>query len=69
MLGIVGGPLIFASSIAVLFGAYDQTESGAALFALPEAAFELSFAIYLIVKGFRPSPILTGDQQPAPSGS
>ena len=69
MLGIVGGPLIFASSIAVLFGAYDQTDSGAALFALPEAAFELSFAIYLIVKGFRPSPILTGDQEPAPSGS
>jgi hypothetical protein len=26
---------------------------------LPEAAFELSFSIYLIVKGFRPSPILS----------
>jgi hypothetical protein len=24
----------------------------------PEAAFEAAFAIYLIVKGFRPSPIL-----------
>jgi Domain of unknown function (DUF4386) len=63
MLGIIGGPLVFASSIAVLFGAYDQTDSGAGLAALPEAAFEASFAIYLIVKGFRPSRILSG--QPA----
>jgi hypothetical protein len=59
MLGVVGGPLIFASSIAVLFGAYEQ--SGAHIFfSVPEAAFELSFAIYLIVKGFRPSPVLSG---------
>jgi hypothetical protein len=63
MLGLIGGPLVFASSTAVLFGAYDQTDSAAALLALPEALFEASFAIYLIVKGFRPSRILTG--QPA----
>jgi hypothetical protein len=25
---------------------------------VPEGAFEAAFAIYLIVKGFRPSPIL-----------
>jgi hypothetical protein len=57
MLGVIGGPLIFASSIAVLFGAYDQ--SGAhIIFSVPEAAFEASFAIYLIVRGFRPSSIL-----------
>lgn len=29
-------------------------------FSLPEIAFEASFAIYLIAKGFRPSPVLTG---------
>jgi hypothetical protein len=29
-----------------------------ALFSLPEGLFEAAFAIYLIVKGFRPSPIL-----------
>ena len=27
-------------------------------FSVPEGAFEAAFAIYLIVKGFRPSPIL-----------
>ena len=58
-LGIFGGPLIFASSIAVLFGVYEQ--DGAHLISLLlEIAFEASFAIYLIVKGFRPSPILSG---------
>jgi hypothetical protein len=58
MLGVIGGPLIFASSIAVLFDAYEQ--SGAhIIFSVPEAAFEASFAIYLIAKGFRPSPILS----------
>jgi Domain of unknown function (DUF4386) len=57
MLGVIGGPLIFVSSIAVLFGAYEQ-DGLHALFSVPEAAFEAAFAIYLIVKGFRPSPIL-----------
>ena len=57
MLGVVGGPLIFLSAIAVLFGAYEQ-DGLHALLSLPEAAFEASFAVYLIAKGFRPSPVL-----------
>lgn len=57
-LGLVGGPLIFASSIAVLFGAYEQDEGPHMVATIPEFGFEASFAIYLIVKGFRPSPVL-----------
>ena len=57
MLGVIGGPLIFVSAIAVLFGAYEQ-DGLHALFSLPEGLLELAFAIYLIVKGFRPSPVL-----------
>jgi Domain of unknown function (DUF4386) len=57
LFGVVGGPLIFVSAIFVLFGAYEQ-DGLHALFSLPEFIFEASFAIYLIVKGFRPSPIL-----------
>ena len=57
MLGVIGGPLIFLSAIAVLFSAYEQ-DGLDALFSLPEGLFEAAFAIYLIVKGFRPSPIL-----------
>ena len=44
----------------MLFGVYEQ-DGVHALFSLPEAIFELSFAIYLIVKGFRPSSVLTGE--------
>jgi hypothetical protein len=60
LLGVVGGPLIFLSAIAVLFGAYEQ-DGAHALFSIPEFLFEASFAIYLIVKGFRPSPVLSGE--------
>jgi hypothetical protein len=57
MLGVIGGPLIFVSSAAVLFGAYEQ-DGAHFLFSIPEIAFEVSIAVYTIVKGFRPSPIL-----------
>ena len=57
MFGLVGGPMIFASCIAVLFGAYEQ-DGAHFLFAIPEIIFELSITIYTISKGFRPSPIL-----------
>ena len=68
LLGVIGGPLIFLSSIAVLLGAYEQ-DGAHVLFTVPEAAFEASFAIYLIVKGFRPSPVLSGGEgQASPTG-
>ena len=39
MSGLIGGPLIFASSIAVLFGAYEQ-DGAHLLFSIPEIVFE-----------------------------
>ena len=57
-LGLIGGPLLFASSLAVLFGVYGQTDSVAFLPAIPEIAWEGSLGIYLIVKGFKQAPIL-----------
>jgi hypothetical protein len=57
LFGLVGGPLIFASAIAVLFGAYKQ--SGAHfVFSIPEIVFEASITVYTIAKGFKASPIL-----------
>lgn len=58
MFGLVGGPLIFASSIAVLFGAYDQSGEVAFLFAVPEIIWEGSLGIYLASRGFRSVPII-----------
>jgi Domain of unknown function (DUF4386) len=57
LFGVVGGPLIFASSTAVLFGAYEQ-DGAHFFFSIPEIIFEVSITIYTIWKGFRPSPIL-----------
>jgi Domain of unknown function (DUF4386) len=61
MFGVVGGPLIFASRIAVVFGAFGITSSVTGIFAIPVFIFEASFAICLIVNGFRPSRVLTGE--------
>jgi hypothetical protein len=52
VLGLVGGPLIFASAIAELFGVYSQVSTPGALTAVPVFAWELSLAIWLIAKGF-----------------
>jgi hypothetical protein len=60
MFGVVGGPLIFASSIAVLLGAYEQ-DGLHFLFSAPEIAFEVSITVYTIWKGFRPSHIFAAD--------
>jgi hypothetical protein len=58
MLGLIGGPLIFLSGMAIVLGAYDNGSTPNSLLSLPEIAWEASLTIYLIVKGFRPSPIL-----------
>jgi hypothetical protein len=61
MLGLVGGPLICASGIAVLFDVLQYGGAGQGIATIPEFLWELSLGIYLTVKGFRPSPILAGD--------
>ena len=59
LIGIVGALILFASYIAVLFGLLGQHAPLAALSALPVALFEFSLGVYLVVKGFKPSPILS----------
>jgi hypothetical protein len=66
MLGLIGGPLIFASSIAVMFGAYEQ-DGTHFFFSIPEIAFEFSITVYFIWKGFRPSPILDDTRYALPA--
>ncbi|WP_369139139.1 DUF4386 domain-containing protein [Modestobacter versicolor] len=55
VLGLVGGPLVLLSSTAVLFGAYEQLSPLGGLAAVPVAAWEMSLAAWLIVKGFQRS--------------
>jgi len=51
--GLIGAPLLATSSIATLFGGWEQTSSMALLMALPIAAWELSVGVYMAVRGFR----------------
>jgi hypothetical protein len=60
MLGLVGGPLICLSGAAVMFGVIDMGSPAQLIAAIPEFFWELSLGIYLVVKGFRPSPITVG---------
>ncbi|MGY0235406.1 DUF4386 domain-containing protein [Longispora urticae] len=54
VLGVVGGALICVSGTAVLFGLYEQVSTVGSLAALPVFAWEVSFAVYLVAKGFKP---------------
>ena len=58
MLGLIGGPLLLAAFVGVLFGAFEQVSLPASIATIPEFLWELSFGIYLVVKGFLPSPII-----------
>ena len=57
MLGLVGGPLICLSGAAVILGVIDPSSTVQNLASIPEFFWELSFGIYLIVKGFRLSSV------------
>lgn len=70
MLGLIGGPLVVASGIAVMFDVIERGSTIQGIATIPEFIWELSFGIYLIVKGFRPSPTLAGpDSGPVSRGA
>jgi Domain of unknown function (DUF4386) len=60
LIGIVGAPILLAGYLAVMFGLLGQHAPLAALSSIPVALFELSLGVWLVVKGFQPSPITAG---------
>lgn len=56
-IGLIGAPLLLASGLATLFGAWAQVSGPATLFAFPIAAWEFTFGVWMAVKGFRPSAV------------
>ncbi len=58
LIGIVGGPILLAGYLAVLFGLIGTSQ--ASITAVPVALFEFSLGVWLVVKGFNPSPITAG---------
>jgi hypothetical protein len=61
MLGLIGGPLIIASGTGVLFDLFEPGSAPQVIATVPEFFWELSLGLYLIIKGFKPSPITAMD--------
>ena len=57
VLGLIGAPILIIAVIATLLDGSVPPPSVAVLAALPVAAWELSLGVWLVVKGFKPSPI------------
>ena len=57
IVAFIGAPLLLASDVAIFFGAYSPVSPIAVLAALPVAVFELSLGIWLIIKGFKTTPL------------
>ena len=66
MLGLVGGPMLIVSFALILFGVYDNGSAPSFFMALPEIAWEASLGIYLAVKGFKTTRVISLDA-PAPA--
>jgi uncharacterized protein DUF4386 len=68
VLGLIGGPLVFAYNTARLFGASEQDLSWAALGVVPIFAWEVSLALRLIAKGFNTPALAAAPASTEPRG-
>ncbi|MDH2415838.1 DUF4386 domain-containing protein [Nocardioides sp. CER19] len=65
LMGLVGGPLIIAATVARMFAGQDRLMVLAGIATVPIFLWELSLGLYLTFRGFRPSPITAGLAVPA----
>jgi hypothetical protein len=64
VLGLVGGPLVCVSAIAVIFGVIDAGSVWQGIATIPEILWEAALGLYLTFRGFRPSSITNGHARP-----
>jgi hypothetical protein len=64
LMGLIGAPLLIASATATLFRGNDPVTVLAAIATVPIFLWELSLGLWLVVKGFKPSPITAGMAEP-----
>ncbi|MQS16285.1 DUF4386 domain-containing protein [Streptomyces kaniharaensis] len=67
VLGLIGGPLVFASGAAQMFGLIQQISVWAALAAIPVFAWEICLALFMLIKGFRAPTEAHPASAPSPS--
>ena len=60
VLGLIGAPLLIASATAALFRGDHLVPVLAVIATVPIFVWELSLGLWLVFKGFRPSPITAG---------
>ena len=63
LLAFIGAPLLLVGDIGTSVQPLGTHVLGDGAPALPVALFEFSLGVYLIVKGFKPSPILSSDTE------
>ena len=57
VLGLIGGFLILTCAVLVMFGVFFQVSVWGAILAIPVFVYEMSLAVWLIVKGFNSSVV------------
>jgi len=57
VIGLIGAPLLITAVFATLLGGSMPPPAWTGLAAVPVAAWEFSLGVWLVVKGFKPSPI------------
>ena len=68
LLGLIGAPLVIISATAIMFGVWTQSAGWHKIAVAPIFVWELSLGLWLIIKGFQPSPV-TADLASAESGT
>jgi len=66
VVGLIGAPLLIASATAALFRGDHLVPVLAVIATIPIFVWELSLGLWLVLKGFKPSPITAG--MAAPTG-
>jgi hypothetical protein len=56
-MGLIGAPLLLTANMLTFFGHNTQTGGWSMLATLPVAAWELSVGFYMVIKGFKFSPV------------
>lgn len=62
VLAFIGAPLLLAGDALTLFGVIGRSSGVAGLLVIPDALWELLLGIWLVVRGFKPSPIAAGKE-------
>ena len=63
LFGVVGGPLLVASGIAVLLGVIPQGSPVQSILTIPEIIWEAFLGLYLTFRGFKAAPVLASDEE------